>query len=364
MKKLLPLILMLAVSAASFAQVKTDGGKTVVENKVEFDKIVHDFGDIMISDGPQSCSFSVKNVSSQPIAINNVISSCGCTDVKWTREPIRQGKAGSITATYDNTQGPYPFDKTLTVYIAGLKKPVILRLRGSVHDKKQSLSELFPEHLGALGLKSRAIKLGNLDQESQRGDAVNVANLGGTPMKVSFTNVSPGLEISVSPNPVPAGSTARMTYVVTADRSRWGNNVYYATPVVNGTARAKIEITAFTKENFTSLSEAEKAKGAQPMFESSTFNFGKVKAGTKVDASFVMTNKGKSTFEAYKIDSDTPAAKVDGTFPTVAPGGKATLKVALDTSSLPKGETLIILTLTTNSPLRPIVNLFLSGVIE
>ena len=183
-------------------------------------------------------------------------------------------------------------------------------------------------------------------------------------MKVSFTNVSPGLEISVSPNPVPAGSTARMTYVVTADRSRWGNNVYYATPVVNGTARAKIEITAFTKENFTSLSETEKAKGSQPMFESSTFNFGKVKAGTKVDASFVMTNKGKSTFKAYKIDSDTPAAKVDGTFPTVAPGGKATLKVALDTSSLPKGETLIILTLTTNSPLRPIVNLFLSGVVE
>lgn len=355
----------MATFAAARAQVRTDGTRTTVANAVEFDKTVHDFGDIMLSDGPQSCSFTVKNVSDKPLVINNVISSCGCTDVHWTREPIREGKSGKIDATFSNDQGPHPFDKTLTVYISGLRKPVILRLRGSAHDKKKSLSELFPEHIGSLGLKSREIKLGNMEQDSQRSDAVSVANLGKTPMKVSFANVSQGLDLSVSPNPVPAGGTSKIVYTVTSDRSRWGKNIYKATPVINGTAaKESIEITAFTKENFASLSEAEKAAGAQPMFEASTFNFGKIKAGAAVEASFAMTNKGKKAFKAYKIDSDSPAASVSESFPEVAPGKKATLKVRLDTSSLPKGETLIILTLTTNSPLRPIVNLFLAGYVE
>ena len=45
-------------------------------------------------------------------------------------------------------------------------------------------------------------------------------------------------------------------------------------------------------------------------------------------------------------------------------GGEGSFKVALNTSKLPVGEALVIVTLTTNSPLRPIVNLFIAGWIE
>ena len=48
----------------------------------------------------------------------------------------------------------------------------------------------------------------------------------------------------------------------------------------------------------------------------------------------------------------------------MTPNSKGTLSVSMDTSGMPKGECLIILTLTTNSPLRPIMNLFLTGWIE
>ena len=45
-------------------------------------------------------------------------------------------------------------------------------------------------------------------------------------------------------------------------------------------------------------------------------------------------------------------------------GEEVTFRVHLDTSDLPAGEHLTIVTLTTNSPLRPIVNLFIAGYIE
>ena len=105
---------------------------------VVFDHRIHDFGEILTSDGPQTCTFTVTNLGEKPIAVYEVASSCGCTNVTWTKQPIKQGESGIITATFENADGPYPFDKTLTVYVSGLSNPVILHLKGVV---KENLEE-------------------------------------------------------------------------------------------------------------------------------------------------------------------------------------------------------------------------------
>ena len=64
---------------------------------VKLDKTVHDFGDIMLSDGPVSATFTVTNVGNKPLVIYHVASSCGCTDVEWTKQPLKPGEKGSIT---------------------------------------------------------------------------------------------------------------------------------------------------------------------------------------------------------------------------------------------------------------------------
>ena len=364
-----------------------------VEGVVEWDKTVHDFGDILASDGPVSCTFTLTNISSKPVAIYNVISSCGCTDVTWTREPIPAGGKGTVKATYSNDEGDYPFDKNLTVYVSSLSKPVILKLRGSSHTKKQPLGSLYTWRFGDLGLKTLDVKVGNLQQGQQKSGEMLVANLGNAPMKLEFSNISPNLELSVSPNPIPAGATATLAYTVDADRTLWGKNYYYATPVVNGktlnasgsapaektapgaeamlsdpnprlgAGKPEIGFWAFTREEFNSWTAQQKAAGANPMFESSTFNFGKVKAGTKVRATFTLTNKGKSDLQIYKIDSDSNRASVPSV-PPLAPGAKTTLEFTLDTAGLPAGEVLVLLTLSTNSPLRPLVNLYITGFVN
>lgn len=106
-----------------------------VNDMVVADHTVHDFGTIRTKDGPVSCTFTLTNVSEQDIVIFEVVASCGCTDVKWTRKTIPPGGKGTITATYKNSDGPYPFDKMLTAYISGMERPVVLRLRGVVRKK-------------------------------------------------------------------------------------------------------------------------------------------------------------------------------------------------------------------------------------
>jgi len=389
---LLLALVMTLTSVPSGAQGSQKGN--IFSDIAQFDKTVHDFGDIMVSDGPVSASFNVKNVSDKPMVIYNVVTSCGCTNVEWTRQPVKSGESGEIKAVYKNDEGGYPFDKTLTAYISGIKQPIVLRLKGESHAKKVSLSEMYPVRFGNIGFKNYDIKCGNLSQGQQKSGEVTIANLGSKPVNVSFGNVSDGLALKVYPNPIPAGQTAKLSYTVTADRSRWGKNYYYAEPLADGRSnkaavsssfnphpdagaesiiadpdpeigagKNKIGVFAITKENFSSWTKEQKDKGSQPMAGESTFTFGKVKAGTKVKASFTITNQGKSPLKIYKVDSETSHAVV-APFADLAAGAKRDLNVTLDTSALPKGETLIVLTVITNSPLRPIMNLFLAGWVE
>lgn len=358
MKRLCHVLILLALSQMLQAQ-------TVFGGIVEVDKTVHNFGDVLMSDGPVSCSFTLKNVSGKAIAIQSVVSSCGCTDVNWTKSPIAAGKTGKVTATYSNDEGPYPFDKDLTVYVSGLSKPVILKLRGVSYKKQGPLDKEYPVHFGTVGLRSADMKVGNMEQGGSVSEEITVANFGKSPVKLEFKDLSAGLSISVTPSVIPAGKTATLKVKLTADLSKWGKNYYYATPVVAGKAYAagSLAFWGMTRENFDGWTKEQKDNASKPMFDTSTYTFGKVKAGKQVEASFTVANKGKSKLEVFSVDSDFAGAKY-GKFPVVAPGAKSTFKVSLDTTNMPKGEALVILTLMTNCPSRPIINLFITGWID
>ena len=329
---------------------------------VVFDKVVHNFGDILTTDGPQTCTFTVTNEGEKPIAIYEVVSSCGCTNVTWTRNPIRQGQSGTITATFDNKDGAFPFDKTLTVYVSGIKKPVVLHLRGVVREKPMPLADAYPLRAigGRLGLRDTEMRVGNLLQGQTRTDEMLVANLSDTPLEVSFENVSEGLFLSVSPNPIPPRQTATLRAGVVSSRDRWGKHWYEAGFVGGGSVR----VFGYTMEDFSAWSDREKAEAAFPEPDETTFDFGVVAAGTVLEQDYIIRNTGKSPLVMYAVDADKSGAVCTGLEKPIPVGGEARLHVRYDTKGQPAGENLLIITLTTNAPRRPLVNLFFAGAVK
>lgn len=333
---------------------------------IEIDKTTHNFGDILLDSGPVSCTFTVKNTGTKPLVIYNAVTTCGCTKATWTKEPIMPGKTGTISASYTNDEGPYPFDKSITVYFSEPKKPVVLKMRGVCMEKKIPLEQAYTTTYGPLGLREAYIKCGNMEQGGMKSNSVTVANLSASPINISFGDVSPQLEIIVSPNPIPAGETAEMSFCVKADRNLWGKNHYWATPIVNGKTyrnadnSSRIGIWAITKENFDGMPDDSKSKAARPQFESSTYSFGKAKRGDTIHAEFSFKNVGNTCFNIYKVDVDAGSWS-HSDIPCAEPGQTVKFRVHLDTTDMPAGETLAIVSLTTNSPLRPIVNLFIAG---
>ena len=339
------------------------GAQTDFGGVARMDRTVHDFGDVAMKDGPVSCSFTLTNISDKDIVITSVVSSCGCTNVKWTREALKSGASGKIDATYANDEGPYPFDKTLTVYVSDVRRPILLHIRGVSHDVKKSLDELYPMRIGAAGFKSLTVKAGNLQQGEDKSGEFLVANLGKTKMSLVFKDVTDGLSLRAD-GPIAPGSTAKVFYTVTADRSRWGKNDYCATICAGKGSEGKLHVLAVTKENFSSMSKEQRDNASRPAFAESTWSFDPARAGARFDAVFKCVNEGKQPFIIYKIESDTPALKLPSLPAPLAPGKRMSMTVGVDTAGQPAGEQLYMLTLYTNSPLRPVINLFVAGFLK
>ena len=121
-------ILSLAVALFGFAaqaqEQPTDGAK------IQFAEKVINYG--KIEKGANGTRvFKFKNEGTEPLVLNSVRASCGCTTPKWTREPIAPGAEGEITVKYDtNRMGN--FHKTVTVNSNASNQTVVLTIKGQV----------------------------------------------------------------------------------------------------------------------------------------------------------------------------------------------------------------------------------------
>ena len=141
MKKIFALILTILVgSSVLFAQSQT---VEPVNKKVTWNETAHDFGTINKGD-PAKVTFTMKNGGETPVIITQAKSSCGCTVAEYTKEPVKPGETGIVSATY-NSARVGKFTKTVTVSVEGTDKPQVLTIKGEVLDPNATPKEETPE---------------------------------------------------------------------------------------------------------------------------------------------------------------------------------------------------------------------------
>lgn len=328
---------------------------------LKFNETVHNFGKIELNSGAHSCFFEYTNISQEPVVIYNILSSCGCTEPEWAKAPIMPGKSGKIKVTFKNDQGPYPFDKSLTIYTSASQKPILLRITGLVYEKGKSLDRQYPAHFGPLGMKTTIQNGGQVEQTLSTTKKENVVNLSKKPVTVGFTNISPGLSLTISPSTIPPQEAATITYTIdTKVKKQWGKTQFSASFVCNKeVVKEKFITECMIITRYSSLSYAESADVAQFQADKSAITFGRLRIGQTVKFSVKISNPGKAPLEIFKIETgDTPAivkcpAKIGA-------GKSGTLLIAL-TPKKKESEAVYSITLITNAPERPLVTIFLAG---
>jgi hypothetical protein len=124
MKKiLLSLAVLTLSSSAIFAQKKITDVAQFVSETIDFGKIKQG--------NPTKGTFTVTNISKDPLIIEQANPTCGCTISDYTKEPIAPGKTGVINATY-NAANAGSFNKHLTVKFAGVDEMKSITFTGEV----------------------------------------------------------------------------------------------------------------------------------------------------------------------------------------------------------------------------------------
>lgn len=90
----------------------------------------HDFGDL-IHDQPATHEFRYVNKTGEPVVIDNVRTSCGCTTSEWEAVPVEPDSIGVLKVEYDAYSKGY-FRKYVKVYFSGRRKASKLWLEGFV----------------------------------------------------------------------------------------------------------------------------------------------------------------------------------------------------------------------------------------
>ncbi len=132
MKKLI-LLLVLPLFVALNSNAQTPAPATPVNPNApvaKWDKTVNDFGEIAFN-VPKTAEFKLTNAGKQPLIISSARASCGCTNLKFSQEPILPGKSTVVSATY-NAQAQGVFAKTVTVVTNAHPDPVVLQIKGTV----------------------------------------------------------------------------------------------------------------------------------------------------------------------------------------------------------------------------------------
>ena len=146
MKKIFFLATAFVFTLGAFAQTKVD--ETVKMNTEK-----HDFGKIK-QGVPITYYFEIKNISDNPIVVENSWASCGCTTPEKIVDPIMPGGVAKLKVEY-NAAAVAPFTKDVYIKFAGIEQTKTLQITGEVLS-----AEAYEIYVKEKGAKTPAPKKG------------------------------------------------------------------------------------------------------------------------------------------------------------------------------------------------------------
>jgi len=334
---------------------------------ISFEKTEHDFGTFPQKDGAQAHRFIFTNTGTEPIIIQRVASSCGCTAPNWSKEPITPGGQGFVEAIYTPT-GIVPFDKTVTVYSNAKPSPVVLRIKGRVTAEPPSIETLYPEAFGDLRFNVQELSLARIAQGTERIDSFKMVNTGDMPIKLTFSKLPKYLTVQQIPAELKKDEKGVLLVkwdTKVANSSLWGVEKVPLTALLNGKAQPdlKLSVSALIEDDFKHLNSADYPNEAGILITNVVYDFKKVSQGSKVNAEYEITNTGKKPLLIRYIGAECFCIRIKAPN-SIKPGEKAIITVMLDTAKEEGVNKLYPITLVSNAPAQSVSTLLLTGTVE
>jgi hypothetical protein len=130
MKQVLLSFFVLAFVFIAKAQTIVNAAPDAKADVLQLKEMTHDFGKIP-QGRPVTYVFEIVNTGAEPLRLENVQASCGCTTPEWTKDAISPGATSQIKVGY-NAHAEGKFVKNVTVFY-GDKKNKVITISGEVY---------------------------------------------------------------------------------------------------------------------------------------------------------------------------------------------------------------------------------------
>jgi hypothetical protein len=355
------IILALVLTIAGFVANGQQKGANI-----SFDLESFSFGKIEETKGAVSYVYNFTNTGSEPLVLQNVQPSCGCTTPEWSKKPVVPGGKGFIKATFNPAGRPGPFVKSITVVSNAANSPVVLKFSGEVIGKEPAAEEKFTFSIDNLRLVSTYLALGKISSAKTASKTIEVLNGGSSPINLSFPSVAPYLEILVSPSTIKPGQKATITINYNAKKKNdWGfvTEEIFFTMNDKKDAKYKFNLSANIEDDYSQATPQQIANAPRMSLDKTVADVGRIKAGTKVELVYRFKNMGKTNLEIHKIFPSCGCTDVKASEKVIKPGQTGEIRGVFNSNGQ-KGAVNKTISVNTNDPQNLNLVLWIRGTVD
>jgi hypothetical protein len=330
---------------------------------IHFETEQFNLGKINEADGRQLHDFIFTNTGQEPLVVINAVPARGLAIVEWTRSPVLPGASGVITAEFNPVNMTGLFNRSITVHTNGNPSSRVIRLLGEVIPREKTPQELFPQEIGLLRLRSNHISFGQVFAGTRKEQSLEVINISGESLDVSFAGMPEALIVSAVPATLAPGGKGVINAVFNGELvDEWGTVRKNFRVLVNGLSPQGniIYISANIQEDYSKLSKEELDNAPVISFENRVFDFGQLNQGASVEHEFVFTNTGKSDLLIRRVISGCGCTAVEPSLTVIKPGGSSGVKAVFNSRGF-RGRQNKGITVISNDPGNPAVVLRVTG---
>lgn len=328
------------------------------EIKYAVDPTTYNFGDLIDTQGPVSCTFKVHNTGETPFSILTVATSCGCTRVNWTKRVINPGETGHIDVVYANNEGPHPFDKSLIVKISDINESCVLHLRGNVIRKLDNPRKLFRFRVGPIALTQQTYNGGELNFGDTKDCVFSAYNSSRDTIRLHLrsTNNSGHQTDSII---LPPQKYTDIKYTINAENKQYGKQI--DTLYLTGSGRSyKRRLRGFVLFCYAVDSYASKSE-AKPtaQINDTHYSLGVVQRNSVKCRRIIISNIGKGPLNIYHIETE-PDLSMHTSLSVLLPGETKELEFCIDPKSILKRNNISTIDIYTDSTEKPVQHIYVT----
>lgn len=333
------------------------------EVTVSFPVTSYNFGAFAEENGPVSCKFPVVNTGTEPLTILSARATCGCTQPKFSHEPIAPGDTAYIDVTYDPNYRPGRFHKQVLIETNATVPKARLDIEGVVIGAPRSIEYRYPAAFGPMKLEHPGMMLGDVLTSEVKTAYFNGYNQSADTLEIKPVRVPDYLQLLPSPEQALPGEQLSIVVFVYGEKCKDYGLIEDSVEIsIRPGENYILPFTLLVNEDFSKLSPDDMEKAPVATVSSEAVDFGTVDhKGTPLTRTFTLKNSGKSDLKIRRIYSADAGVTAQYAADTIKPGREQTVTATVD-PNLQNGAILNSkLIVITNDPLHPSRTIRLTG---